>query len=158
MNREVIQRRAVRAVMLTPDRQVLLMRVEEPISGRTFWITPGGGIEDGEDAEACLLREIQEETGAAGYRVGPAVWTRRHRFDWNGKSIDQRELYYLVHSDHFVPTMSDAKEMVVHRGFRWWSVKEIQESPDRFAPTRLGDCLAELVANGPGGEPVDVGV
>lgn len=39
-------RRAVRAVMLTPDRRVLLMRVQEPLSGRTFWITPGGGIEE----------------------------------------------------------------------------------------------------------------
>jgi ADP-ribose pyrophosphatase YjhB (NUDIX family) len=33
--------------MLTPDGQVLLMRVQEPSSGRTFWITPGGEVEDG---------------------------------------------------------------------------------------------------------------
>lgn len=158
MNREVIQRRAVRAVMLTPGRQVLLMSVQEPLSGRTFWITPGGGIEDGEDAEACLLREIQEETGVTDYRVGPPVWTRRHRFDWNGKSIDQQELYYVVYVDHFTPTMTDAKEMMVHRGFRWWSLEEIQASSDQFAPRELGYRLVELVANGPGGEPVDVGV
>lgn len=59
---------------------------------------------------------------------------------------------------YFAPTMTDAKELIAHRGFRWWSVTEIQASSEQFAPREIGYRLAELVANGPCGEPVDVGV
>lgn len=154
----VLLRSAVRAVMLTPDRRVLLMRVEEPVSGRNFWITPGGGIEDGEDAEACLQREIQEETGIADCRIGPPIWTRQHLFGWNGKTIDQHEVYYLIRLDQFIPTMTDAKELMIHRGFRWWGIDEIQASSELFAPRKLGEWMAHLDQGGVPAEPIDVGV
>ena len=60
----VIRRRVVRAVMLTPDRRVLLMKIREPVSGFVFWVTPGGGLEPGESDKDALRREVAEETGA----------------------------------------------------------------------------------------------
>ena len=154
----VINRRAVRAVMLTADRRVLLMQVREPTSGRTFWITPGGGIEDGENAEVCLQREIREETGITECLIGPHIWTRRHRFGWKGRTIDQREAYYLVRVDEFLPIMTDAEELMIHRGFRWWGIEEIQASSELFAPRKLGLWLAQLVLRGVPAKPIDVGV
>ena len=42
--------------MLTPEGKLLLLRVQNPSAGRTFWITPGGGIEESEDtAQQGLL-------------------------------------------------------------------------------------------------------
>ena len=41
---------------------VLLLRVRAPGSERTFWLVPGGGREPGESEEACVLREVREET------------------------------------------------------------------------------------------------
>ncbi|HMJ68957.1 MAG TPA: NUDIX domain-containing protein [Cyclobacteriaceae bacterium] len=38
-----------------------------------FWAPPGGGIEFGEDASACLSREFQEETGLR-VDVGPFLF------------------------------------------------------------------------------------
>lgn len=41
----------------------LLVKVYDRTDGRQFWILPGGGREPDEDAEACLRREVREETG-----------------------------------------------------------------------------------------------
>ncbi len=43
--------------------QLLLIRHEEHQSGRTYWLLPGGGREDGESEEECVMREMREETG-----------------------------------------------------------------------------------------------
>lgn len=44
------------------DNHVLLLRVRDPLSNRTFWLVPGGGREDGEGEEDCVRREVREET------------------------------------------------------------------------------------------------
>lgn len=61
----------VGAVVLTSDRQVLLVRRRhEPLAGQ--WSLPGGALELGETLEAGTAREILEETGVA-VDVGPVV-------------------------------------------------------------------------------------
>jgi hypothetical protein len=42
-----IKREAVRALIFTPEGEILLMRAEEPDSGRQVWFTPGGGLDSG---------------------------------------------------------------------------------------------------------------
>ncbi|MFO7168497.1 MAG: NUDIX domain-containing protein [Chloroflexota bacterium] len=45
------------------DHQVLILRVHDHAGdGEVFWILPGGGREPGESAEACVRREVLEET------------------------------------------------------------------------------------------------
>jgi 8-oxo-dGTP pyrophosphatase MutT (NUDIX family) len=41
---------------------ILLIKHTEHESGRSYWLIPGGGIEDGESKMACVRREMQEET------------------------------------------------------------------------------------------------
>jgi len=43
--------------------QVLLIQHREHASGRAYWLLPGGGQEEGESAEECVVREMREETG-----------------------------------------------------------------------------------------------
>ena len=31
--------------------------------GKTYWVFPGGGVEEGEDYDTAIQREMQEETG-----------------------------------------------------------------------------------------------
>ena len=41
---------------------ILLVRHRQLDTGHSYWILPGGGAETGEDGEACIVREVREET------------------------------------------------------------------------------------------------
>jgi len=43
------------------DHHILLIRHKEHASGHDYWLIPGGGLEDGETAEQCVVREMKEE-------------------------------------------------------------------------------------------------
>jgi ADP-ribose pyrophosphatase YjhB (NUDIX family) len=53
----------VRAVLVTPDGGLLTIRRIRPGQG-PYWVLPGGGVEDGEDLESPLARELREELAA----------------------------------------------------------------------------------------------
>jgi len=53
---------SVRAqVVLLRDDQLLMVRLERP--GRSFWVLPGGAVEQDESPEDAARREVREETG-----------------------------------------------------------------------------------------------
>ena len=45
------------------DHHILLIQHREHVTGRSYWLLPGGGQEAGEDEIQCVRREMQEETG-----------------------------------------------------------------------------------------------
>jgi len=96
-------REAARAVVLDPDDRILLVRWVNEDNGVDTWLTPGGGIEYGEDAAAALRRELREETGLETFEPGPTIWTRRHSFPWYDRTVDQRETFTLVRVPAFEP-------------------------------------------------------
>ncbi len=42
---------------------ILLIQHREHAGGRSYWLLPGGGREEGETEEQCVIREMKEETG-----------------------------------------------------------------------------------------------
>lgn len=52
----------VRVFVLDERQRVLLVQMRDPRTGDRYWVTPGGGIEDGESAEEAAVREVLEET------------------------------------------------------------------------------------------------
>lgn len=44
------------------DGRILLVRHRLLDTGRSYWVLPGGGAEADEDGEACIVREVREET------------------------------------------------------------------------------------------------
>ena len=44
------------------EDHVLLLKAVDIDSGAMFWLLPGGGRETGESEEACVQREVREET------------------------------------------------------------------------------------------------
>jgi 8-oxo-dGTP diphosphatase len=57
-------------IIVHEGRVVLVKRRFEPLAGQ--WSIPGGAVETGETLEACLIREMAEETGFV-VEVGPVV-------------------------------------------------------------------------------------
>lgn len=47
---------------IVQDDHLLLIMHREHATGRTYWVIPGGGRELGETEEACVQREMLEET------------------------------------------------------------------------------------------------
>ena len=154
----VIDRHAVRAILLTPEHQILLLRVRPPQGGHWFWIAPGGGINAGETVEAGLRRELQEEVGLDRFAVGPLVRKRQHTFDWGDRRICQLEEYYIVHVERFEPRMSDATEITYLDRFRWWPVAELAHSVEPLTPRVLADIVARYLVDGPPRGPLAVEV
>jgi 8-oxo-dGTP diphosphatase len=157
-------RSSVRALVLDPVDRVLLVRFEFPTA--TVWATPGGGQEPGEDDRATLHRELDEELGLGDLDVGPHIWDRLHIIPFvDGRWDGQRDRIYLVRTEAFEPTPRLTWEQLraerLHE-LRWWTPQEVAtaegDESKVFAPRRLPELLADLLANGPPPAPIDVGV
>ena len=56
----------VRAILLTGNDSVLLIKRVKPNNSASYWVAPGGGVELGDlDLIATLERELYEELGAS---------------------------------------------------------------------------------------------
>ena len=152
----VVERRAVRAVVLTPEDEVLLMRIQPPDGRDHFWIAPGGGLERDESIADGLRRELREELGLLEFEIGPLVWRRHHIFDWGDRRISQNEEYYIVRAQRFDPVMLDGIEARVLHSFRWWSAASLATSEERLTPLSLAKIVADYLKDGPPQSPLDV--
>jgi 8-oxo-dGTP pyrophosphatase MutT (NUDIX family) len=153
-----VERHAVRAILLTPDGEVLLLRIRPPNGGDPFWITPGGGLEEGETPERGLHRELMEEFGLTDFVIGPMVWRRQHTFDWAGTRICQHEQYHVVHVERFEPVITDQVEARTLDRFQWWRVQDLENAPERLTPLTLAAIVDRYNASGPPGEALTVEV
>ena len=153
-------RQAVRAVVLDPDRRILLVRFEFP--DRSLWACPGGGLEPDETDEQALRRELAEEAGLVDPEVGPCIWTRTHIIRFIGGAWDgQVERFYLVETEPFnlAPRLTpDELRAEFVTDVRWWTAEELDASREMHAPSRLPSLVARIRADGPPPEPIDAGV
>ena len=154
---EPIDRSAVRALVLDEERRTLLVQFRDE-QGQTWWATPGGGIDDGEDPESALRRELAEELGLDEFDLGPEIWTREHTFAWRRTILRQRERMWLVEIPHHepVPRVDLAAELVAD--VRWWTQEELDAATETLVPERLPQLLRDLRESGPPAEPLDAGV
>jgi TDG/mug DNA glycosylase family protein len=139
---EPVDRPAVRALLVDPGRRTLLLRWE--VAGHVWWITPGGGIDPGEDDERALRRELYEEIGLSDAEFGPVVWERVNVLPYPPRITRQAERFYLVEVGEIevAPTIDLAPEGVT--GHRWWTADELQSTTERFSPPELPALLRGL--------------
>ena len=157
MNDDVRNRRAVRALVLSHDDEALMLRFVNPFGGQDVWLTPGGGIDPGEDELTALRREVWEETGLRFHDEPPLIWRRVHTYPLRGEQVRQSEDIYLVRVARFTPTSANNPapgEVDIFREFRWWSLDEIRRSRELFVPRGFAALLKDVIDEGPPTQPV----
>lgn len=145
-------RNSARAVMINERGEMLLFKFafHRRDGSKTLWVTPGGGLEEGESFEEALRREIFEETGVMLDEIGPWIWTKEMRFEGDGQPFLSHERYYLVMVAGYEPeldNMTDAEKGTL-KDCKWWSAEELRQSADRepFSIAGLDRLLAEINA------------
>lgn len=102
----------VKAVIINQQGQILLLkRTKGDINGEK-WDLPGGGVDEGEELELALKREILEETGL-GVEIGPLLRISEF-FRQNGETLEEkRGVRFLAFAqDDSVNVSSEHSEFV----------------------------------------------
>lgn len=120
----------------------------------------GRRVEDDETREDAARREVAEETGFELDEPGRWVWTREHVLRSEGRLYRQRERYFLTEVPTFEPRpgLLGAAEVGVFGGLCWWTLPELEDTDEQFAPADLPALVRALVEQGPPERPLEVGV
>ena len=145
-----VARRAARVLLLDADERVLLFRGGDPMAPErgTWWLTPGGGLDEGETHPQGAARELFEETGLRlpAEPLGEPVLHREVDFDFEGVRYCQAEQFFLARIDtHAVDprgfTPLELRSVFEHR---WWARDELRATADTVYPEGLAELLDRL--------------
>jgi 8-oxo-dGTP pyrophosphatase MutT (NUDIX family) len=140
-----IFRRAARLLVVDPEGCVLLFQYED--GGRTWWATPGGGLERDETFEQAAAREAGEELALTLTTFMP-LWCLTVNFSFRGESIHQVERYFLVRISRddvgFGEIVRDAHRREGILAAHWWSLAEIETTSEHVFPEDLRQRLRDL--------------
>lgn len=141
------RRPTVRVVVLDPDDRVLLFEVSDVDgSGETWWETPGGGMEPGEDHLGTARRELAEEVGhhEVVTLADLHVATERETSMAGAALVKVEHLVAARLDDATVDpsgwTAAEVRDMVT---WRWWTREELASTNAPIVPTGLADLLDE---------------
>jgi 8-oxo-dGTP pyrophosphatase MutT (NUDIX family) len=155
--RSPIFRTAGRIALLDPRDRVLLSN--DAWGGRSWWCTPGGGVEGGESVEEAAIREVYEETGFTDIELGPLLVRHHWRSVFLDVLIDQDEWIFLGRTQGGTPDPAklDPLESTFMTGFTWWSIPDLIALDDTVYPEGLGTMIDSALRHGAPAQPFTVG-
>ncbi|MDE2386126.1 MAG: NUDIX domain-containing protein [Actinomycetales bacterium] len=144
------------------DVFLLLTHFDPEVELPPRWITPGGGIDDGETVLEAAVRELREETGliVQPESLGEIVWKTSGRWDWgdgvnhhtytdyfyqlditlfDGANAAQKGLSKSNFTlDDSSWTADERRDVIEHR---WWNIADLVETDDVVGPHGLASWL-----------------
>jgi 8-oxo-dGTP pyrophosphatase MutT (NUDIX family) len=102
----------------------LLMILREGV-----WDLPKGHLDEGESLEECALREVEEETGIEGLKLGKAIGISRHTYEYDGRMLIKESHWYRMTApkmQHFIPQSNEGIELV-----QWIPTDEIEKTLEK---------------------------
>lgn len=103
---------AARAVLVNDDGQIAIMN----FSATGLYKLPGGGVDEGEEIESALNREIREETGYQITNVQPLGRTEEDRYFCN---MHQTSWCFTAAVTNFVGTDLTPEESAAGMNLQW---------------------------------------
>lgn len=139
MSADLPYRPAAGIMLLNAENKVFVgQRLDSTLEA---WQMPQGGLDEGEDAQAGALRELQEETGIRPELVEIlARSTGELLYDlpddlvgklWKGRYRGQRQIWFLM---RFLGTDADVDLTAHDQEFRAWAWVEPAELPNLIVP------------------------
>lgn len=131
-------------ILLTDDRDRLLLFRYTPKIRPPFWCAPGGECEPGESFAAAARRELYEETGL-DTDPGPEIAQRADDYETlEGEPITSDERFFRVRTPAFdVDTCGHTElERAMQMEGRWFTFAEVRDWPEPIFPDTILDLVA----------------
>ncbi|MEZ0107563.1 8-oxo-dGTP pyrophosphatase MutT (NUDIX family) [Catenulispora sp. EB89] len=145
-------RHTARVLLMNKEDRLLLFKYQDGRRSHT-WLTPGGGIDDGETVDAAAARELWEETRlvVAPEELGGLVAATGGYADFGWKKGTFREDYFFHRVDTRDIDMSGftAYERKTISEYRWWSIADLEATDERIVPWGLAPLLTSILRDGP---------
>jgi 8-oxo-dGTP pyrophosphatase MutT (NUDIX family) len=141
------------------DRILLLRFTNDVLAGGGGWITPGGGVNEGESLVDAAVRELREEIGliVTADQLGPPVaFCSGHDEHWPIGLLRDDFFLHRVDGHDVDEAGMEEFERTYHRGHRWWTLDELRTTTDLVYPPSLASLLADLVTGPPPTAPVEL--
>jgi ADP-ribose pyrophosphatase YjhB (NUDIX family) len=143
---------AAKAVIISGGEILLTRNLHPEDPDGEFFLLPGGGQNHGEALDACLRREVCEETGYP-IEVGDVLWVRdyigaSHEFAAHEPEVHQIEVMFSCSVDRSLPPSVPVEEDAWQLSVDWIPVQDLPGL--RFFPSALVPHLVDLIGDGVG--------
>ncbi len=132
---------------------LLLTHFDPEVGLPPRWITPGGGIDEGETPIQAALRELREETGmvVSQEALGGMIGQTSGQWNW-GDGLNHHtytDYFFKLVVDDFVLDSSDWTEDERRDviDYRWWSLPELLQTGAQLGPHGLAELIRDHFSN-----------